>query len=142
MIIEICSRVKALEFAEESRISTSVISITSMEEKNVVFPVNPHVLSILHLKMNDITEEYDEEGIPYGCPLPKREDLAGLKGFVDGLDCDCLIIHCFEGRSRSAAIARAVYEYRGKIDTVHAEHELSLNALVYELARQELRNKR
>ena len=36
---------------------------------------------------------------------------------------------------------RAVYEYRGRIDTVHAEHEVSPNALVYELARQELKFK-
>ena len=138
MIIEICSKEKALELTEKIRIRTSIISITSPEWENVVFSDNPNILSVLHLKFNDITAEYDEEGIPYGCSLPKREDLAGLRRFVDALVCDCLIIHCFEGRSRSAAVAQAVYEYRGKIDTIHTEHEVSPNALVYELARKEL----
>ena len=141
MKIEICSKAEALELAEKNTISTSVISITSLEWEDVVFPDHSNILSVLHLKFNDITSEYDEEGIPYGSPLPKREDLAGLKSFVDALECDCLIIHCYEGRSRSAAVAKAVYEYRGRLDTVHAEHEVSPNVLVYELARQELGNR-
>lgn len=138
MKIEICSKAKALEIAEKTIISTSIISITSLEWEDVIFPDRSNILSVLHLKFNDITTEYDEEGIPYGCPLPKREDLTGLKRFVDTLECDCLIIHCFEGRSRSAAVAQAVYEYRGKIDTIHTEHEVSPNTLVYELAWKEL----
>lgn len=138
MMIEICSRDAALELAEKARVKTSVISITSKEEDDVAFPGNPNILSVLHLKFNDLTEEYDEEGIPYGRPLPKQEDLAGLKEFVTALRCDSLIVHCWEGTSRSAAVAKAVYEARGRRDTVRARKTVSPNALVYELACREL----
>ena len=141
MIIEILGQRQAVEYAEHTGARTSVISITSKGDSDVVFPENANIAGVLHLKLNDLTDEYDEEGIPYGRPLPVREDFAGLKAFVDGLSCDCLIIHCYEGRSRSAAVAKAVYEYRGRLDTVHAEHEVSPNVLVYELARQELGNR-
>ena len=138
MDIEICSQARALKMAEAASRKTSVISITSKEENEVDFAGNPHIASVLHLKCNDLTAEYDEEGIPYGRPLPVREDFAGLKEFVDGLSCDCLIIHCWEGTSRSAAVGKAVYEYRGSRDTVRAGNRVSPNPLVYELACREL----
>ena len=138
MIIEICSQTKALELAETAQTKTSVISITSKEDADLVFPDNPYILSVLHLKFNDLTEEYDEEGIPYGRPLPKHEDFAGLREFINGLHCDRLIIHCYEGASRSAAVAKAVYEFRGSEDEIHSQRGLSPNPLVYSLACREL----
>ena len=138
MIIEICSQAEAIGLAEAARKKTSVISITSREDNDVVFPENPNIVSVLHLKLNDLASEYDEEGIPYGRPLPVQEDLAGLKEFVNGLQCDCLIVHCWEGTSRSAAVARVVCEARGGKDTVHAQRKGSPNFLVYRLACREL----
>lgn len=127
-----------MELAEQAKDRMSIISITSKEEEDVVFPDRPEILSILHLKCNDLAEEYDEEGIPYGRPLPKAEDFAGLKAFVNGLSCDCLIIHCWEGTSRSAAVAKAVFEYRGASDVIHAQQQVLPNPLVYTLACREL----
>lgn len=138
MIIEICSQARAVELAGSIRTECSILSITSKEDRDVEFPENPCIQSVLRLKLNDLTAEYDEEGIPYGRPLPKQEDLAGLKEFVSELSCGCLIVHCWEGTSRSAAIAKAVYEYRDCRDTIRAQQTVSPNPLVYELACREL----
>lgn len=138
MVIRICGQKRVIELVQEAASPTSVISITSKEARDVEFPDNPNVFSILRLKFNDLAEEYDEEGIPYGRPLPKPEDFAGLKAFVTGLSCGFLIVHCWEGTSRSAAVAKAIYEFRGMTDELVAENAISPNPLVYELARREL----
>lgn len=138
MILEICSQAKAKALAEETEVNTSIISITSMEEKDAVFSSNPHIASILRLKLNDLTKEYDEEGIPYGRPLPEQKDLAGLREFVTGLRCERLIVHCWEGTSRSAAVAAAIYEARCCVDSLRTFQRFSPNPLVYRFACREL----
>ena len=138
MIIEICSLARAVELAETAREKTSILSITSKEEKDVVFSDNPNILSVLRLKFNDLPAEYDEDGRPYGRPLPRQEDLAGLMVFADGLQCRYLIVHCWEGTSRSAAVAKAIYEYREGTDEIRAQKGVSPNPLVYGFACREL----
>ena len=151
MIIEVCSRVGALERVKTVTDAAAVISITSLEEKDVEFERNAQIISILHLKFNDLKEEVDEEGIPYGRPLPKPENFKGLKAFpenfeglkafaddLDRLGCERLIIHCNEGVSRSAALAQAVFRYRGGRDEVKTQRPPDPNPLVYELACREL----
>ena len=138
MIIEICSRADATAKAAASGVKTSVISITSTDGPDVSFAENPNIESILRLKFNDLTEEYDEEGIPYGIPLPAEEDFAGLKDFVKGLTCEHLIVHCHEGTSRSAAVAAAVYRFRECRDTLRTNGRFAPNRLVYALACGEL----
>ena len=138
MIIEICSRKKAIELAEQTHVRTSIISIVSKEEDHVVFPENPNILCVLHLKFNDLTDEYDEEGIPYDRPLPQPEDFSGLKGFITDLTCNLLIVHCWEGKSRSAAVAMAVCRFRNQAEELRSDEELSPNPLVYALACREL----
>ena len=138
MIIEICSRKRAVELAGQTRVKTSIISIVSREDEDVVFPDNPNILSVLHLIFNDLTDEYDEEGIPYGRPLPKPEDFSGLKEYAAGLACDLLIVHCWEGKTRSAAVAKAVCRFMGLSCDLCSKEELSLNPLVYALACREL----
>lgn len=134
MQIEICSREDALTLAEAARVKTAVLSITSTDEPDVIFPENPNLSAILRIRLNDLTEEYDGEGIPYGRPLPQPEDLKALKAFVDGLDCECLIVHCWEGISRSAAIAAAIREARGSTDPLRTRQRFAPNPLVYVLA--------
>ncbi len=134
MIIEICSRDAALERAAGARESTSVVSITSTDEPNVAFPANDSVNAILRLKFNDLTEEYDEEGIPYGRPLPEERDFSGLRAFAETLDCERLIVHCWEGASRSAAVAAAIFEYRGGSDVLATGVRFAPNPRVYALA--------
>ena len=138
MIIEVLSQKQAIEYVGITGIKTSIISITSREEADVSFPENPNIESVLHMKFNDLTEEYDEEGIPYGRPMPQPEDFAGLMEFVAGLTCDILIVHCFEGRSRSAAVATAIYEFRGRKDKLRIKREAVPNPRVYMLACRQL----
>lgn len=90
------------------------------------------------MKFNDLTDEYDEEGIPYGRPLPQMEDFAGLKSFVEKLTCEILIVHCFEGKSRSAAVAVAISEFRGRKDDLRIRKDALPNSRVYDLACGEL----
>ena len=140
MTIEICSRDRALE--EVTHMQTgelvSVISIVSSDEKDVEFDCKEGLCGVLHLKFNDLEKEYDEEGIPYGRPLPKSKDLTGLKEFVSQPGCDRLIVHCYEGTSRSAAVASAVWKFRGGSDTVLTHRRFAPNRLVYILACKEL----
>ena len=138
MIITVCSQKTAVELVRKAEEKTAVISITSLESPDVIFPENPNIESILHLKFNDLTEEYDEEGIPYGRPLPKQGDFSGLKDFVTNLPCENLIVHCWEGASRSAAVAKAIFVFRGNRDTVRSQKTFRPNPLVYELACREL----
>ena len=138
MTIEVLSQAEALERAAEAGTKTAVISITSTDQEDVGFPENPDLVAVLRLKFNDLAQECDEEGIPWGRPLPKQQDFAGLKAFVSGLSCDRLIIHCWEGTSRSAAVARAVSEYRGNADRLVTGRRFAPNPLVYRLACREL----
>ena len=138
MIIQVCSQKQAIEYAGCTKNKTSIISITSKEDADVVFPENLNIVSVLHMKFNDLTAEYDEEGIPYGRPLPQPEDFTGLKSFVEKLTCEILIIHCWEGRSRSAAIANAIYGFRGRKDELHITKDALPNSRVYDLACREL----
>ena len=134
MRIEICSRKRALQLAAEAEANTAVISVVSADEAEVQFDGFCAVGPVLHLSFNDLESEYDEEGIPYGRPLPKPADFRGLKAFADALSADCLLVHCFEGASRSAAIAAALYEYRGGTDVLCTRQTFRPNRLVYALA--------
>ena len=138
MLIEVCSLERALKLAAETGPPTAVISITSKEEKDVLFPEAACVEAVLRLKFNDLWEEYDDEGIPFGRPLPRQEDFAGLKEFVAGLSCERLVVHCREGISRSAAVAKAIREYRGGADEMRTERPIYPNPLVFTLALREL----
>ena len=142
MIIEICSQKNALERAASLQEDTAIISIVSLDEKDVVFSDSDRIMGVLRLRFNDLKEECDEDGIPYGRPLPRSRDFDGLRRFVENLHCERLLIHCWEGTSRSAAVAAAVYEFRGKKDTMLTHSRFDPNPLVYILACSELGIKR
>ena len=138
MIIEICGQETAVSLIAEARERTSVISITSTEDADIAFPANENVASILRLRFNDLTEAWDEEGFPYGRPLPEQRDFVGLRAFVEALYGERLIVHCWEGASRSAAVATAVFESRGRVDRLETHCRYAPNSRVYALACREL----
>lgn len=138
MTIEVMSQAEALALAAQAKERTAIVSITSTGDGALAFPENPNIEGILHLSFNDLVSAYDEEGFPYGRPLPQQADFAGLKAFVDGLSCQRLIVHCWEGTSRSAAVAAAIHAYRGGQDTLLKGRRFAPNPLVYDLARREL----
>ena len=138
MVIEICSQKIAQERAASLQEDTAIISIVSLDEKDVAFSDSDKISGVLRLRFNDLKEEYDEDGLPYGRPLPRSKDFDGLRRFVEDLHCDRLLIHCWEGTSRSAAVASAVYEFRGRRDTLLTHSRFNPNPLVYILACGEL----
>ena len=140
MIIEVCSQNRALEEVTNMQQGelVSVISIVSTDEKDVEYDCKENLCGVLHLRLNKLEKEYDEEGIPYGRPLPKSKDLYGLKEFVVQLSCDRLVVHCYEGTSRSAAAASAIWKFRGGSDTILTHQRFAPNRLVYILACKEL----
>ena len=138
MIIEICGQQTAVSLVVDARERTSVISITSTEDEDVAFPANENVAAILRLRFNDLTEACDEEGFPYGRPLPEQRNFEGLKTFVDALVGERLIVHCWEGASRSAAVATAIFEARGGVDHLKIHGRYAPNPRVYALACREL----
>ena len=138
MLIQVCSQARALTLAAEAQEKTAILSITSTGDEEVAFPENANIQSILHLKVNDLVSAYDEEGFPYGRPLPEPGDFEGLKAFVSSLRCERLIVHCWEGTSRSAAVAKAIYESRGCRDQLLPGPRFDPNPLIYDLARQAL----
>ena len=138
MIIEICSREKAAALADAVREATAVISITSTDEQDVRFPENGNLAAIFRLRINDLTAAFDEEGIPWGRPLPKQEDFTGLRAFLLSLRCRRLIVHCWKGASRSAAVAAAVFEFRDGADRLTTHGRFAPNPLVYALSCREL----
>ena len=134
MMIQVCGQAEALALAAKVREKTAVISITSTDDEDLLFPENPNIEAILHLKFNDLTSEVDEEGFPYGRPLPRLSDFSTLRDFVTSLTCDRLIVHCWEGTSRSAAVARAICDFRDGRDELLPGPQFSPNPLVYSLA--------
>ena len=77
MIIEICSQKSAQERAASLQEDTAIISIVSLDEKDVPFSDNDRIIDVLRLKFNDLKAECDEDGIPYGRPLPRSGDFNG-----------------------------------------------------------------
>ena len=138
MIIEICGQETAIGLVAGALERTLVISITSTEDEDVAFPANENVAAILRLRFNDLTEAFDEDGFPYGRPLPEQRDFEGLKAFVDALEGERLIVHCWEGVSRSAAVATAIFEARGGVDHLKTHGRYAPNPRVYALACREL----
>lgn len=138
MMIEICGQETAVSLVANARERFSVISITATEDGDVAFPANENAVAILRLCFNDLTEPYDEDGFPYGRPLPEQGDFEGLKTFVDALDGERLIVHCWEGASRSAAVATAIFEARGGVDRLKTHGRYAPNPRVYALACREL----
>ncbi len=134
MTIEICGRDAAIGRVASARERTSIISITSTDEADVAFPTSACVAVILRLKFNDLTAAFDDEGMPYGRPLPQPSDFDGLRPFVDALDGERLIVHCWEGVSRSAAVAAAIHAYRGGSDRLVTCARFAPNPRVYAMA--------
>lgn len=133
MKLTICSEGQAIKKARQLSCKTSIISITCIGEKDVVFFEHENLISIFCMKFNDI----DSEKITAITP-PKQEDFNGLKWFVDHLECEELIVHCGAGESRSAAVAAAINEYLDLGYKIFGANQYEPNKLVYKYACAEL----
>ena len=68
-----------------------------------------NINGIFRMYFNDLITDFGKD--KDFMPAPKQEDFAGLKKFVDNLDCELLVVHCGAGYSRSAAVAAAINDY-------------------------------
>lgn len=133
MKILIMSEMAAVEYIKQTKEYVSIISITSTLEDDVVFKHNGTLKNIFRMKFNDVLSTTD------GFDAPKQKDFSGLKKFVDNLSCDVLVVHCFAGVSRSAAVAAAIMDYLKIEHDLFNSNEYEPNKLVYKLAKKELK---
>lgn len=132
MKILILSEMAAIKYAKTTKVSTSIISITSTLEDDVVFEYNKNIKNIFRMKFNDVLDDNSDFA------HPKQSDFNGLKNFIDNLDCELLIVHCFAGVSRSAAVAAAIFKYFKSNINLFEHKDYEPNVLVYNLACKEL----
>lgn len=132
MEVLILSEMEAIEYAKNLNVPTSIVSITCPLDDKVTFINSKNLKSVFHMQFNDIVVkngDFDE---------PKQEDFKGLKKFIDSLNCELLIVHCFAGVSRSAATAAAITQYLGIEMEIFNSDDYDPNPLVYKLACKEL----
>lgn len=132
MKITVLSQAAAIEKAKNLNKSTSIISITEPLDENIEFEKTDNLKDIFRMQFFDL--EVDFKSIE----APKQKDFNGLKNFVDNINCDELIIHCYAGVSRSAAVAAAISEYLKINLNIFNSQDFDPNKLVYKLACKEL----
>lgn len=132
MEILILSEMAAIEYVKRLSVPTSVVSITCPLDDKVTFTRSKNLKNIFHMQFNDIVVKNGD----FDCP--KQADFKGLKKFIDELDCELLIVHCFAGVSRSAATAAAIAQYLGIEMEIFNSDDYDPNPLVYKLACEEL----
>ena len=102
MKVLVLSELQAIETVKHLNVSTSIISITCPLDDFVEFEKNSFLRDVFRMQFNDIEVCFKDFDIP------KQNDFDGLKDFIDNLNCELLIIHCYAGVSRSAGVAGAV----------------------------------
>ena len=136
MELMILSQQQAEEMAPLLNIKTSIISITSPDDEDVKFQYNKNIDKIFRMKFHDIITDMKIE--PF-IKAPRQEDFAGLKDFVDSLDCDLLIVHCAAGQSRSAAVGAAINEYLNLGYKIFGDTRFCPNHTVYKCCMKEFK---
>ena len=135
MEIKVMSKIEAIEYVNEHEIPecTCVISISEPVDVLPIFS-NPNLYFVHYMRFWDIVTDFKD------IKVASSKDIAGLKAFIDKIkdDCECLIIHCHAGISRSAAIASAVSEYLGISHSFFSDDIHHPNIHVYRLACEEL----
>ena len=114
-----------MERAQNLTRPTIIISITSPEEPELDFGNRPDLLGVLHLHFADI-DYYDRGAM-------SLEDADAILDFILAYSERYVqvIVHCYEGKSRSAGIAAALqYLLLGR-DDIHGDWHYHPNALCY-----------
>ncbi len=106
MIFDIMSERDAVSFSQEVDILPCVIiSIRNPDDADIVFANNPQIKAVLHMKFYDSIEEL------YGSI--KMSDAEIIATFVNKWrdSIEEIVIHCYEGVSRSAGVCAALMKY-------------------------------
>ena len=142
MRLQIVPEFIAVRESDKYDVPTAIISIVGLNDKYVIFADNPNIKAIFRMKFNDLDLG---EGRFTEFQEAVEEDFEGLKEFVDSLhdlNVEQLIIHCYGGISRSAAVGAAVNEYLGLNENIWNNKIFFPNLHVYKLACNELGMKR
>ncbi len=106
MIFDIMSERDAISFSHEVDILPCVIiSICNPDDDDIVFADNPQIKAVLHLRFYDSIEEL------YGSI--KMSDAERIVAFVNEWKdkIEEIVIHCYEGVSRSAGVCAALMKH-------------------------------
>lgn len=95
----------------------------------LAFKEGGNCLNALNIEFSDITKEYTEESVK----LMTLEDGKIIHDFVESLDerVERLIVHCYAGASRSAAVAAAISKIKFGNDDIYFNGNYSPNMYVY-----------
>ncbi len=110
MKFDVMSCVEAEQFSNDFSIEDCVvISITGpMESTANINTNNPHIKDVLRLQFDD-SEPEDKQAFPY-LTLMSKTDAKAILTFTEAHknNVDKIIVHCFAGVSRSAAVCAAL----------------------------------
>ena len=128
--IKILSQKEAKRIVPEIE-NVAVISIVDKKNKTIHWGEN--VKYLFNMKFDDTDNFLNDSSAT-------KKSFKGLKDFIDNLDVDVLVIHCYAGISRSSAVAAAIGEYLGLKMKIWTNPKYDPNVLVYELVKKELLN--
>lgn len=140
MIIEVCSREEAVNYAKDD--SWAAISISTYLDEFPELQVKNRK-GLLQINFADVTKEQDTLRLDALCGKSGSEffnlqHANQIIEFVDSvLPLDYLLIHCEQGYSRSPAVAAAVALYLG-MDHNHFFDNYDPNKHVFELLKTKM----
>ena len=119
------SEAEAIERTRDLTRPTIIVSITSPGGPEIDFGSRPDLLGVLHLHFADI--DYPNSS------AMSLEDADAILDFIEEYSQRYaqVIVHCYEGKSRSAGVAAALqYLLLGR-DDIHGDWHYRPNALCY-----------
>ena len=119
------SEAEAIERTRDLTRPTIIVSITSPGGPEIDFGSRPDLLGVLHLHFADI--DYPDSS------AMSLEDADAILDFIEEYSQRYaqVIVHCYEGKSRSAGVAAALqYLLLGR-DDIHGDWHYRPNALCY-----------
>lgn len=119
------SKAEALERARNLTRPTIIISLTSPDEPEIDFGSSPDLLGILHLHFGDI--DYPDSS------AMSSEDADAILDFIEEYSERYVqvVVHCYEGVSRSAGVAAALQCLLVGRDSIHGDWHYRPNPLCY-----------
>ncbi len=106
MIFDVMSKIEAIEFSKvEDILPCIIISITNPGDEDIKFYPNSQIKDILSIKFFDSIDDLPD--------AMREEDALKIKNFIDKWKnkIQHIVIHCEEGISRSAGVAKALMLY-------------------------------
>ncbi len=106
MIFDVMSKKEAISFSENTDILPCIIiSITNPGDEDICFFPNEEIKAILHIKFSDIVDD-----LPLAIQISQAEEIVQFVDYWKN-NIQHIVVHCEEGRSRSAGVCAALMFY-------------------------------